>query len=251
MKIRFICFLLVCLMLFAGCSAPAASTGVLFPTDLPSSTPTAKPTFSPTPTATATPTPTPAPAPTPTPTPYIAPYTVPAGYARPFLLTVNKALNRVIAFSRGEDGAYTTVEKVFVCSVGTPQYDNTQVGTFYTSARYDWLSLFGGTYGQYATRFDGSILFHSVPYAARAKDTLKAKEYNKLGKAASMGCVRLTVADAKWIYDICEKGTCVIVYDAPDEHWEAPLPPQIDLNDPCAGWDPTDPDPVNPWHTQQ
>ena len=74
-------------------------------------------------------------------------------------------------------------------------------------------------------------------------------EYNKLGNGASAGCVRLAAIDAKWIYDNISSGTVVKIYDS-DE-----LPPgvvkptaiKIDENDVRRGWDPTDPDPSNPW----
>ena len=34
------------------------------------------------------------------------------------------------------------------------------------------------------------------------------------GTAASMGCVRMTVEDAKWIYDNCKSGTTVEFYSS-------------------------------------
>jgi lipoprotein-anchoring transpeptidase ErfK/SrfK len=67
--------------------------------------------------------------------------------------------------------------------------------------------LCGNVYGQYACRITGSILFHSVPYEKQDKSTLEWWEYDKLGETASLGCIRLTVEDAKWIYDNCAKGT--------------------------------------------
>lgn len=41
------------------------------------------------------------------------------------------------------------------------------------------------------------------------KGSLEYLEYNKLGTSASMGCVRLTVENAKWIYDNCPAGTTI------------------------------------------
>ena len=109
--------------------------------------------------------------------------------------------------------------------------------------------LEGNVYGQYATRITGHILFHSVPYAEKSKDSLKYAAYNKLGKAASAGCIRLSVIDAKWIYDNCPKGTTVVIYDSSDEEpLEKPTPIKIDTSDKRRGWDPTDPDPNNPWN---
>ena len=38
---------------------------------------------------------------------------------------------------------------------------------------------------------------------------MKTSSYRALGSRASHGCIRLTVADAKWIYDNCGEGTVV------------------------------------------
>ena len=107
-----------------------------------------------------------------------------------------------------------------------------------------------GSYGQFAYRFYGSILFHSVPYFSRDKSDLEYKQFNKLGEAASLGCVRVCVRDAIWLIENCPVGTPVIVYD--DETSPGPLgkPEMIKIpeNSPNRGWDPTDPDPKNPWH---
>lgn len=65
-----------------------------------------------------------------------------------------------------------------------------------------------------------------------------------------MGCVRLQVADAKWIYDNCPGGTQVTIY----EDWDSPGPlgkPEklVDEITPEThnGWEPTDPAEGNPW----
>ena len=70
-----------------------------------------------------------------------------------------------------------------------------------------------------------------------------------MGNAASLGCVRLQTVDAKWIYDNCAAGTLVTVYDSPNpgplgkpDRFVDTITPELD-----NGWDPTDPDPNNPW----
>lgn len=164
----------------------------------------------------------------------------------PYYLVVNRAQNLVIVYSRDDAGEYTVPCKAMVCSVGLN--GKTPTGTFLTSDKYVWRALVGGVYGQYATRITGSILFHSVPYYSRDKGDLEKEEYNKLGDDASLGCVRLCVADAKWIYDNCPSGTKVTIYDGYDaEPLAKPSPIRIDPDDERSGWDPTDPDPENPW----
>ena len=109
----------------------------------------------------------------------------------------------------------------------------------------------GNVYGQYASRIVGSILFHSVPYEQKDKSTLEWWEYDKLGTDASLGCIRLTVEDAKWIYDNCPKGTQVEFYYSSDPGpLGKPTSKKISSYDEkLKNWDPTDPDSKNPWKT--
>lgn len=164
----------------------------------------------------------------------------------PYRITVNRTQNIVIVYSKDESGQYTVPFKAMVCSVG--ESGKTPTGTYNTSSKYTWGYLSGNVYGQYCTRITGPYLFHSVPYFSRNKGDLEYDEYNKLGEAASLGCVRLSVADAKWIFDNCPAGTTVTIYDSSEpEPLARPEPTKIDTTDSRKGWDPTDPDPDNPW----
>lgn len=167
--------------------------------------------------------------------------------ASKYYIEVNCTKNIVTVFSADKNGKYTVPEKAFVCSVGK----GTPYGTFSTTDRYVWRALFGGVYGQYATRITGSILFHSVPYYTANKNNLEYEEYNKLGQTASMGCIRLSVKDAKWIYDNCGYATKVKIYGGEGNLPLTPEPPiKIDVtNKELRGWDPTDPDENNPWYS--
>ena len=92
-------------------------------------------------------------------------------------------------------------------------------------------------------------MFHSVPYYKKSKSALCTEKYNKLGQQAFMGCVRLTVEDAKWIADNCPSGTTVEIYEDDDPGpLGKPEAAHIDTDSPNKGWDPTDPDVENPWH---
>ena len=142
----------------------------------------------------------------------------PADNGQPYYVKVNRQQNVVTVYALDSDGYYTKPVKAMVCSVGKD--DGTPTGTYETSDKHTWCSLVGGVYGQYAYRIDGQIMFHSVPYYSMNKGDLETEEYNKLGEAASLGCIRLAVADAKWIYDNCPSGTLVTIYDSP---YEGPL----------------------------
>lgn len=166
-----------------------------------------------------------------------------------YLIKVNRLLNCVTVYTKDSNGKYTVPYKAMACSTGK-YIKNTPLGTFNTSSKYTWRLMVDGTHSQYATRIYGGILFHSVPCYSPKKDQLEFEEFNKLGSPASLGCIRLTVADAKWIYDNCPSGTTVIIYD--DANSPGPLgkPSVISIpaDSPNRGWDPTDPDPANPWN---
>ena len=164
-----------------------------------------------------------------------------------YTIYVNRALNCITIKQQEEDGTLTPV-KAMVCSCGKEGH-GTPEGTFKTSDYYNWRKMVDGTYGRYAVRFNKKILFHSVPYTKTSPDTLEWEEYNKLGENASLGCVRLSVEDAKWIYDNCKKGTTVIVYSDSEEAGELGKPEAIKIpeDSPYKNWDPTDTDKNNPW----
>ena len=163
----------------------------------------------------------------------------------PYRIRINRELNTVTVYSPDKDGTYSVPVKAMVCSTGAA----TPAGVFHTFNRSQWRSLFGGVYGQYVTDIVGDILFHSVPYYSMDKGNLEYLEYNKLGTAASLGCIRLAVKDALWIYENCPIGTEVEIYDDPENPGPLGKPESvyIDPESENRGWDPTDPDPANPW----
>ena len=71
----------------------------------------------------------------------------------------------------------------------------------------------GKAYAEYLCRFHGSKCMHTVPYKKRqTTGHVNKKEFNKLGTAASSGCVRMPWKLAKYIYDRCPVGTPVRVF---------------------------------------
>ena len=165
----------------------------------------------------------------------------------PYFIKVNYTANVVTIYSKDNDGNYTVPYKSMICSCGTYTPES---GTYKTSDKYVWRLLINNVYGHYATRIVDKILFHSVPYTAARNNTLEYWEYDKLGQTASEGCVRLTVEDAKWIYDNCPSGTMVEFYsDSNPGPLGKPSAPKISSNEFYRNWDPTDPHINNPWHT--
>lgn len=165
-----------------------------------------------------------------------------------YKLEVNCEQNVVNVYTKDENGEYTNCVKVMLCSVGS---DTPTSGT-YSLKKYDgweWKGLFGDVYGQYATQITGNILFHSVPYTEKYNHaSLEYWEYDKLGTPASMGCVRLTVQNAKWIYNNCAAGTKVKFYkDSNPGPLGKPSERKISSETEYRNWDPTDPSSENPW----
>ena len=164
-----------------------------------------------------------------------------------YTVYVNRTQNCVTVLEQKDDGT-SVLARVMACSCGRAGHE-TPEGTFSTSDYYEWCYMVDGTYGKYSVRFNNHILFHSVPYLKRSDDTLEWDQYNLLGQNASLGCVRLSVADAKWIYDNCKAGTTVVVYSGDDIIGDAVKPASIKIpeDSPYRNWDPTNANANNPW----
>ena len=163
-----------------------------------------------------------------------------------YYIKVNYGANAVTIYKKDEHGYYSIPVKAMVCSCGTA---TPKSGVYKTSKGYEWGTLEGGTFGRYSTRIIGGILFHSVPYTSESEDSLEYWEYDKLGTTASLGCVRLSVADTKWIFDNCEVGTQVEFYTSSDPGpLGKPTAQKISDNVECRNWDPTDTSSNSPWN---
>lgn len=127
-----------------------------------------------------------------------------------YLIKINKQQNCVTIYEKDSAGKYKAI-KAMVCSTGTA----TKTGSYSLGEKLRWHTLDGPSYGQYCCRIYGAVLFHSVWYYTDGDPaTISCTEYNKLGKTASHGCVRLNVADAKWIYDNMPSGTPIEIYNS-------------------------------------
>lgn len=163
-----------------------------------------------------------------------------------YYIKVNYGAQVVNIYKKNSKGEYEPY-KAMVCSTGTYTPSG---GVYRTLAKGNWWPLYGDVYGQYSTHIVGGILFHSVPYLESGnKSSLEYWAYDQLGQRVSMGCVRLTVKDAKWIYENCPVGTQVEFYSSSNPGpFGKPSARKIS-NAPknVRGWDPTDPDSRNPW----
>lgn len=171
----------------------------------------------------------------------------------PYYIRVNRSTCTVTVYHTDGAGQSGEPFKAMICSVGKPGRGVTPTGTYtLTGYRPLWCRMKDGSYGQYVSQFKGNYLFHSVCYRQRDPGSLLPSEYNDLGSPASLGCIRLQTADAKWIYENCPAGTRVEIFSgtAEDDPLGTPakLVEWLDPEDPNSGWDPTDPREENPWH---
>lgn len=157
-----------------------------------------------------------------------------------YYLTVNCRTNTVTVYTKDENGNFVVPVKAMICSTGAN--GATPAGSFTTRRLMAWNPLMGDVWGQYCTQVNGNILFHSVWYYQNGNaNTQSVKEYNKLGTSCSHGCIRLTTADAKWIYDNCNRCTVTVTYDAnASAPFDRPTPPPITALYGDYGHDPTD-----------
>lgn len=132
-----------------------------------------------------------------------------------YYIHVNRKECKITIFAQDGENGYTIPVMAMTCSVGKSR-NATPKGTFNTMSKTRWGLLMGPSYGQYCTRIVDSILFHSVPGTKKSSYNISYRDYNKLGTPASHGCIRLTVKDAKWIYDNCRVGTVVTIDDKSD-----------------------------------
>lgn len=165
----------------------------------------------------------------------------------PYSIYVNRKQNCVTVYTYDENGDYTVPIRAMVCSCG--KNNGTIIGTYGIYFKREWHSLFDNVYGQYVSGISGDYLFHSVPYYTKSSDDLEVEEFNKLGSNASLGCVRLSVSDTKWIYDNCAKNTEVKIYDD-DNPGPLGKPETIKITDLKCGWDPTDDNKSNPYYNK-
>lgn len=159
--------------------------------------------------------------------------------AGPYSVTVDRVNGVMTVYNSNR----TIPVKSIRVSVGLPSTP-TPVGTFRLSRSARWQPLMGNSWGQYGTHVTGNVLVHSVPGGSPDVYALPAGFYNMLGEPASHGCIRVCVADAKWVYENCN-GSAITIFDGTarsEEVFKGPLGrnPLVALRAPYT-FDPTDP----------
>lgn len=137
----------------------------------------------------------------------------------PYMVEVDVTNKIVTVFGQDENGDHIKIVRQMICSVGKPDRP-TLLGTFTIPEtervdRLDWVLFPSGVWARYFVRIDGPYLFHSIPYRERNINSVIVDEFYNLGKAVSLGCVRLLVVDARWVYENIQPGTVVKITEKP------------------------------------
>ena len=129
------------------------------------------------------------------------------GYYSPtgYLILVDCYDNVVCVYREGANGEWVPARE-FRCSSGAPGTPTVR-GVFSLGAKGYSFSGDGHTCYWYSQIY-GDYLFHSILYHEGTFDVLDGR----LGMNLSLGCVRLHIDNAKWIYDEVPYGTTVVTY---------------------------------------
>lgn len=128
--------------------------------------------------------------------------------------------------------AYTPLGSYSICTNGT-------------AAKYSLKAMGepdGSTvYARWASHVVGNVYFHAIAVGSQSHFSLNPVTYNKLGSAASAGCIRMTVADAKWLYDYAAVGSTVKIEKGSSKK-PGPLGKETTIKvSSSINYDPTDP----------
>ena len=140
-----------------------------------------------------------------------------AAAAARYYITVD-ITNKICTVYENNNRTQSGIVRQMICTTGAPGTP-TPNGTYvlpstktYATERTEWYYFPRyGCYAKWATRIINGYMFHSVLYT-KDKVGPTRSSLNALGGTGSHGCVRLKVADAKWIALNCPGGTRVKLY---------------------------------------
>lgn len=187
-----------------------------------------------------------------------------AGQGSNLLIEINRAASNVTIYLYNEETKkYDIPVKTCAVSVGRDTYTNAGTSSLNTNSSYtplgDYSICTNGTavkytlkpmyepdgstvYARWCTHIVGNVYFHAIAVGSQSHYALSPYTYNRLGSPASAGCVRMTVADAKWIYDYAPTGTKVQIKKG-DSKYPGPLGKGKTIKAQSGiSYDPTDPE---------
>lgn len=129
---------------------------------------------------------------------------------RPYRVEVDISRQRVDVYELNGDGAYELTHE-FICSTGVG--NSTPRGIFLDAFPANYWHHFEkfDCWAKYSFEIEGDIMLHSVIFDEDDESTIRMNSVYALGGKASHGCIRLKVADAKWLFEHCKRGSLVIL----------------------------------------
>ena len=179
-------------------------------------------------------------------------------------LEINRAACCVTAYAYdSEKKDYIIPVKTFTVSVGRDVYSTGSAGALNQDTSFTPLGTYSVSsngvstkytlktmnepdgsivYARWATHIVGNVYFHAIAVGSQSHYALNPTHYNRLGSPASAGCIRMTVIDAKWIYDYASLGTKVGIVKG-NASKPGPLGKNATIKvDSTIHYDPTDPE---------
>ena len=132
------------------------------------------------------------------------------GKRYPYRVEVSIDRQVVEVWALNDQNDYDLVQ-TFTCSTGL--HDSTPRGVYpngHPVNRWHYFKKFN-CWAQYSFKIVDDIMFHSVIYGSKNENSLRRSSQRNLGSPASHGCVRLSVEDARWLFEHCQRGSVVIV----------------------------------------
>ena len=132
------------------------------------------------------------------------------GKRYPYRVEVSIDRQEVEVWALNDQNGYDLVQ-TFTCSTGL--HDSTPRGVYpngHPVNRWHYFKKFN-CWAQYSFKIVDDIMFHSVIYGSKNENSLRRSSQRNLGSPASHGCVRLSVEDARWLFEHCQRGSVVIV----------------------------------------
>ena len=181
-----------------------------------------------------------------------------------YALIVNVDTNCITVYTYNSQGIYNVGVRSMVCS-SAKDYSVYEIreGAMSGEVLYyhiddkignkdGWSSFDEEENYRYRTNFslngEDGFSFTSCLYNDKSAASLNAADYNKLGTNYTDGDIRLSVNDAKWIFENCQEGTQIrFVTSSSLDLLGVPTPIRIAEEAEIQNWDPTDPDKRNPY----
>lgn len=147
-------------------------------------------------------------------------------FEQDYLPLVSREDQIIYIMARNLDGQYAIPVNALLTSTGESE-TRTPTGAFEFYRKREWVTWIQyepdavdeegnrlySQYSHYNLDFNGNLKTHSVIFNAKNHDTPLFGMREHLGRAVSGGCLRLTVTDAKWLYDHFEVGDYIEIID--------------------------------------